>query len=75
MSLKFAIEKKLKIPSDMIVLLVSGGEVLQPENLVSSYGAGTDSSPIFLFTKPSVREQFKQYSQYSGMYFIIDISL
>lgn len=66
MTLKLAIEKKLKIPVDLIVLLVSGGDVLQAENLVSSYGAGTDSSPIFLFTKPSLKDNtFKQSSQYS----------
>lgn len=73
MSLKLAIEKKLKIPVDMIVLLVSGGDVLQPDNLVSSYGAGTDSSPIFLFTKPSLKENFKQSNQYSGKFYYIYI--
>ncbi|XP_037913540.1 RB1-inducible coiled-coil protein 1 isoform X2 [Hermetia illucens] len=32
------------------VLLVSGGEMLQPGSMVCSYSAGTDTNPIYMFT-------------------------
>ncbi|XP_028155808.1 RB1-inducible coiled-coil protein 1 isoform X1 [Ostrinia furnacalis] len=55
-SLKAAIEKRTKIPANLLVLLVSGGEVLQSDHMVSSYSAGTDTNPIYMFSKPSVKE-------------------
>ncbi|XP_039764443.1 RB1-inducible coiled-coil protein 1 isoform X2 [Pararge aegeria] len=55
-SLKAAIERKTKIPASSLVLLVSGGEVLQSDHMVSSYSAGTDTNPIYMFSKPSVKE-------------------
>ncbi|CAH0700740.1 unnamed protein product [Spodoptera exigua] len=55
-SLKLAIERKTKVPANSLVLLVSGGEVLQSDHMVSSYSAGTDTNPIYMFSKPSVKE-------------------
>lgn len=55
-ALKAAIERKTKVPSNLLVLLVSGGEVLQSDHKVSSYSAGTDTNPIYMFSKPSVKE-------------------
>lgn len=49
--LKDVIEKSCKIPVDKQVLLVSGGECLDPCAKVCSYSAGTDTNPIFLFSK------------------------
>ncbi|GBP23114.1 RB1-inducible coiled-coil protein 1 [Eumeta japonica] len=64
--LKQAIEKKTKIPASSLVLLVSGGEVLQSDHKVSSYSAGTDTNPIYMFSKPSLKDSnFKQSHQYS----------
>ncbi|CAH2104840.1 unnamed protein product [Euphydryas editha] len=60
--LKSAIEKKTKIPASSLVLLVSGGEVLQADHMVSSYSAGTDTNPIYLFCKPSVKDSYIQQS-------------
>ncbi|XP_026487312.1 RB1-inducible coiled-coil protein 1 isoform X1 [Vanessa tameamea] len=61
-SLKAAIERKTKIPASSLVLLVSGGEVLQSDHMVSSYSAGTDTNPIYMFSKPSVKESHLQQS-------------
>lgn len=61
-SLKAAIERKAKIPASSLVLLVSGGEVLQSDHMVSSYSAGTDTNPIYMFSKPSVKESHLQQS-------------
>ncbi|XP_061378836.1 RB1-inducible coiled-coil protein 1 isoform X3 [Danaus plexippus] len=61
-SLKAAIERKTKIPSSSLVLLISGGEVLQSDHMVSSYSAGTDSNPIYMFSKPSVKESHLKQS-------------
>ncbi|XP_072936343.1 RB1-inducible coiled-coil protein 1-like isoform X1 [Epargyreus clarus] len=55
-SLKSAIERKTKIPANSLVLLVSGGEVLLSDHMVSSYSAGTDTNPIYMFSKPSVKD-------------------
>lgn len=64
-SLKAAIERKTKTPAASLVLLVSGGEVLQSDHMVSSYSAGTDTNPIYMFSKPSVKEShLKQSSKY-----------
>ncbi|XP_041974163.1 RB1-inducible coiled-coil protein 1 isoform X2 [Aricia agestis] len=60
-TLKLAIERKTKIPAHSLVLLVSGGDVLHPDNMVSSYSAGTDTNPIYMFSKPNVKDnQIKQ---------------
>ncbi|CAH2988589.1 unnamed protein product [Chilo suppressalis] len=61
-SLKAAIERKIKIPTNSLVLLVSGGEVLQSDHMVSSYSAGTDTNPIYMFSKPSIRESHLKQS-------------
>lgn len=64
-SLKAAIERKTKIAASSLVLLVSGGEVLQSDHMVSSYSAGTDTNPIYMFSKPSEKEShLKQSSKY-----------
>lgn len=52
--LKESIECVCHIPSDKQVLLVSGGECLDPSARVCSYSAGTDTNPIFLFSKSSI---------------------
>lgn len=36
------------------VLLVSGGESLDPAARVCSYSAGTDTNPIYLFSKNTI---------------------
>ncbi|GLG97006.1 Uncharacterized protein GBIM_03857 [Gryllus bimaculatus] len=46
-----AIEKCTRIPQDKQVLLVSGGESLDSAARVCSYSAGTDTNPIYLFSK------------------------
>ncbi|KAL4715117.1 hypothetical protein ACJJTC_012164 [Scirpophaga incertulas] len=65
--LKIAIERKTKIPANSLVLLVSGGEVLQSDHVVSSYSAGTDTNPIYMFSKPSIRESHLKQSIYSDL--------
>lgn len=50
-SLKETIERHHGIPAGSIVLLVSGGEVLQDLNRVCNYTAGTDTNPIYMFSK------------------------
>ncbi|XP_049787044.1 RB1-inducible coiled-coil protein 1 isoform X2 [Schistocerca cancellata] len=52
--LKEAIEKVCHIPADKQVLLVSGGDCLDPGVRVCSYSAGTDTNPIFLFSKSTI---------------------
>lgn len=50
--LKAEIERSFQIPLEDQVLLCSGGEELQDDNIVGTYsGAGTDTNPIFLFRK------------------------
>ncbi|CAB3249818.1 unnamed protein product [Arctia plantaginis] len=61
-TLKLAIERKTKVPSNLLVLLVSGGEVLQSDHMVSSYSAGTDSNPIYMFSKPCMKESHLKQS-------------
>uniref|UniRef100_A0A2A4KA47 RB1-inducible coiled-coil protein 1 n=1 Tax=Heliothis virescens TaxID=7102 RepID=A0A2A4KA47_HELVI len=60
--LKLAIERKSKVSANSLVLLVSGGEVLQADHMVSSYSAGTDTNPIYMFSKPSVKESHLKQS-------------
>ena len=50
-NLKIHVESAFKIPVDKQVLLISGGEHLRPDDRVCSYPAGTDTNPIFLFSK------------------------
>ncbi|XP_017768492.1 PREDICTED: RB1-inducible coiled-coil protein 1 isoform X3 [Nicrophorus vespilloides] len=49
--LKKFVEKECGIPVDKQVLLVSGGVSLEEDSQVCSYSAGTDTNPIFLFSK------------------------
>ncbi|GAB0094475.1 RB1-inducible coiled-coil protein 1 [Sergentomyia squamirostris] len=48
--LKEMIEQHYHIPAASQVLLVSGGEMLHPQNRICSYVGGTDSNPIFMFS-------------------------
>jgi len=52
--LKQQIERTCKIVSDKQVLRVSGGECLDPSARVCSYSAGTDTNPIYLFSKTNI---------------------
>lgn len=49
-SLKETIERHHGIKAISQVLLVSGGEMLEGNNRVCSYSAGTDTNPIFMFS-------------------------
>lgn len=51
LSLQEQIEVACKIPVDKQVLLASGGECLDSNAKVCTYSAGTDTNPIFLFSK------------------------
>ncbi|XP_035228857.1 RB1-inducible coiled-coil protein 1-like isoform X2 [Stegodyphus dumicola] len=52
MELKTEIAKSVNISVEDQVLLCSGGEELKSDNIVGNYyGAGTDTNPIFLFSK------------------------
>ncbi|XP_047509806.1 RB1-inducible coiled-coil protein 1 isoform X3 [Pieris napi] len=72
-SLKAAIERKTKIPAQSLVLLVSGGEVLQLDHMVSSYSAGTDTNPIYMFSKPSVKESHIKQSMVGDLSPIVEL--
>ncbi|XP_050497686.1 RB1-inducible coiled-coil protein 1 isoform X4 [Diabrotica virgifera virgifera] len=50
-NLKRYVQEEFKIPAEKQVLLISGGECLDPKKRVCSYSAGTDTNPIFLFSK------------------------
>jgi RB1-inducible coiled-coil protein 1 len=52
--LQDVIERSCGIPVDKQVLLVSGGECLDPVARVCSYSAGTDTNPIYLFSKSTI---------------------
>lgn len=52
--LKEVVAREVHIPSEKQVLLVSGGESLDPSARVCSYSAGTDTNPIYLFSKASI---------------------
>ncbi|XP_075524747.1 uncharacterized protein LOC142557066 isoform X1 [Dermacentor variabilis] len=52
--LKAVISQRFNVPPEKQVLLISGGESLQPAASVGSYSAGTDTSPIFFFNKVSI---------------------
>ncbi|CAG2107822.1 unnamed protein product [Medioppia subpectinata] len=54
-NLKKAIAIQCQVPEEKQVLLISGGESLNTTARVCSYGcSGTDTSPIFLFSKESI---------------------
>ncbi|XP_013399384.1 RB1-inducible coiled-coil protein 1 isoform X2 [Lingula anatina] len=53
-NLRQHIASRLGIPEDKQVLLISGGENLDPDARVCSYSAGTDTNPIFLFSKSTI---------------------
>ncbi|XP_033189926.2 autophagy-related 17 isoform X2 [Bombus vancouverensis nearcticus] len=52
--LKEAIERECGVVSAHQVLLMSGGESLEPNARVCSYSAGTDTNPIYLFSKAAI---------------------
>lgn len=62
------IEKVCKIPANKQVLLVSGGEVLRPDTRVCSYSAGTDTNPIYMFSKSIIESSDppKSYCEYGS---------
>lgn len=49
--LKDRIQEQSNVPADKQVLLISGGDSLEPAKKVCSYSAGTDTNPIFLFSR------------------------
>ncbi|BES88329.1 Autophagy-related protein 11 [Nesidiocoris tenuis] len=53
-TLKEAVERVCGIAIDKQVLLVSGGECLDGCSRVCSYSSGTDTNPIFLFSKLTI---------------------
>ncbi|XP_064624554.1 RB1-inducible coiled-coil protein 1-like [Lineus longissimus] len=53
-NLQAAIAADHKIAEDKQVLLISGGEHLDPNQRVCSYSSGTDTNPIFLFSKSTI---------------------
>ena len=52
--LKDVIYRTCKVHQDKQVLLISGGQTLEPAYRVCSYTAGTDTNPIFLFSKSTI---------------------
>lgn len=52
--LKEAIERECGVVAVHQVLLMSGGESLEPNARVCSYSAGTDTNPIYLFSKAAI---------------------
>lgn len=55
--LKEVIQRAMKVPAEKQVLLISGGEALDPKLRVCQYSAGTDTNPIFLFSKSTIEGQ------------------
>ncbi|XP_030839330.1 RB1-inducible coiled-coil protein 1 isoform X2 [Strongylocentrotus purpuratus] len=49
-----ALSEEYQIPHEKQVLLISGGQSLDPQMRVCSYSAGTDTNPIFLFSKGTI---------------------
>ncbi|XP_049279871.1 RB1-inducible coiled-coil protein 1 isoform X2 [Anopheles funestus] len=49
--LKEMIERNHAIPARSIVLLVSGGELLEDDSRACHYATGTDTNPIYMFCK------------------------
>ncbi|XP_052258142.1 RB1-inducible coiled-coil protein 1-like isoform X2 [Dreissena polymorpha] len=52
--LQSVIARGYRIPEEKQVLLISGGESLDPTAMVGKYHAGTDTNPIFLFSKSTI---------------------
>lgn len=52
--LKEKIERECGVMAAQQVLLMSGGESLEPNMRVCSYSAGTDTNPIYLFSKSAI---------------------
>ncbi|XP_067677327.1 RB1-inducible coiled-coil protein 1-like isoform X2 [Haliotis asinina] len=52
--LQTVISSMCHISEDKQVLLISGGESLDPTQRVAKYSAGTDTNPIFLFSKTTI---------------------
>ncbi|XP_041357355.1 RB1-inducible coiled-coil protein 1-like isoform X2 [Gigantopelta aegis] len=52
--LQSVITKACHISEDKQVLLISGGESLDPNQRVAKYNAGMDTNPIFLFSKSTI---------------------
>lgn len=52
-----AIERECGVLAAHQVLLMSGGESLEPNARVCSYSAGTDTNPIYLFSKAAIESQ------------------
>ena len=53
-NLKEVVYKACKIAPEKQILLISGGQGLDPSHRVCSYSAGTDTNPIFLFCKSTI---------------------
>lgn len=53
-NLKEILFKATKVQPEKQVLLISGGQSLDPSHRVCSYSAGTDTNPIFMFSKSSI---------------------
>ena len=52
--LKGVIARSCSIPPEKQVLLISGGESLDGNEMVCKYSMGTDTNPIFLFSMVSI---------------------
>ncbi|ESP00707.1 hypothetical protein LOTGIDRAFT_112121 [Lottia gigantea] len=52
--LQTVISRACHISEDKQVLLISGGESLDPHARVGRYSAGTDTNPIYLFSKTTI---------------------
>ncbi|XP_019617863.1 PREDICTED: RB1-inducible coiled-coil protein 1-like [Branchiostoma belcheri] len=48
------VARSLCVPADKQVMLISGGDMLESKSRVCSYSAGTDTNPIFLFSKVTI---------------------
>ncbi|KAK7069828.1 Autophagy-related protein 11, partial [Halocaridina rubra] len=55
--LKEVITRAMHVPPEKQVLLISGGEALDDNLRVCQYSAGTDTNPIFLFSKSTIEGQ------------------
>lgn len=55
--LKEAIERECGVTTTQQVLLMSGGESLESHARVCTYSAGTDTNPIYLFSKAAIESQ------------------
>ncbi|XP_071836066.1 RB1-inducible coiled-coil protein 1-like isoform X2 [Apostichopus japonicus] len=53
-NLSVSLEKDYQVHRDKQVLMISGGQSLDPKMRVGSYCAGTDTNPIFLFSKEAI---------------------